>query len=138
MAWRLGGDLVAIRVSWRLSRVSGESREIQTCSIFRRLFPVSSRSRRRLRGVSIICSDVAETNIVRDLGKRLRSACWHHRDAFTPGLRTSPWRRLGESASHVLVSRVARVARVAATDKSRRRNVSANEICPLRLQPLNH
>ena len=33
------------------SRVSGESREIQTCSIFFETFSVSSRSRRRLRDV---------------------------------------------------------------------------------------
>ena len=33
------------------SRVSGESREIQTCSIFWETFSVSSRSRRRLRDV---------------------------------------------------------------------------------------
>ena len=45
LAWRLGGDLVATRVSatsprslLETSRVSGESREIQTCSIFWRLF----------------------------------------------------------------------------------------------------
>ena len=53
--WRLESPLVA-----ETSRVSGESREIQTCSIFffgggGRLFPVSSRSRRRLRDVSETC-----------------------------------------------------------------------------------
>ena len=53
------------------------------------------------------------------------STCWHHRNAFTPGpsqvhdpVKVSPWRRLGESASHFLVSQVARVA---AINQSRRR-----------------
>ena len=53
LAWRLGGDSSLRWLRRRLletSRVSWESREIQTCSIFfffLRLFPVSSRSRRR-------------------------------------------------------------------------------------------
>ena len=67
--WRLESPLVAETSPRRLletSRVSGESLEIQTCSIFWRLFSVSSRSRRRLRDVSISCGrrrgDVSATS----------------------------------------------------------------------------
>ena len=52
--WRLGGDSSLRWMRRRLletSRVSGESREIQTCSIFLETFSVSSRSRRGLRDV---------------------------------------------------------------------------------------
>ena len=118
--------------------------------LFWRPFPVYSRSRRRLRDVSISCGDVAETNFIRDWGDvnatsprpagdqghsgdvavtSPRRCLTHFRDQVTERVlassrrlhssgwsRTSPWRRLGESASHFLVSRVARVA---ATDQSR-------------------
>ena len=71
---RLESPLVAETSPRRLletSRVSGEPREIQTYSIFcqwGRLFPVPSRSRRRLRNVSISCGDVTVNNFVRVWG----------------------------------------------------------------------
>ena len=129
--------------------------------LFGDFFSIASRSRRRLRDVSISCGEVAETNFVRDYSatslsvaarsrrlilsatkerspRRLRDlseTCWRPRRLrrrcgdcrrrrgdvpATSGKlvatlsgdvsETSPWRRLGESASHFLVSRVARVA----------------------------
>ena len=81
------------------SRVSGESREIQTCSIFWDSFclqQVSETSPQRESASHVLVSRVTATDQSRQSRRRL----------------------LGESASHFLVSRVARVA---ATDQSRRR-----------------
>ena len=137
--WRPGGDSSLHDISWRLAGSPGSHGKFKHVRFFNRHFPVSSSSRRGLRFVSISCGDVSETNFVRDWGDvsetcwRLRrqcgdvsatlldtawptlettwlSGCWHHRDAFTPGLGRRPWRCLGESASHFLVSQVAQVA----------------------------
>ena len=76
LAWRLGGDssLHWLRRLARSPGSRGKFKHVQI-KIKRKTFPVSSRSRRRLRDVSISCGDVAETNFVRDWGD-VSETCW--------------------------------------------------------------
>ena len=122
-------DVSATRRLLETGRRGGSPVSRGNSNMFDFFFPVSSRSRRCLRDVSIRCGDVADTNFVRDWGD-VSETYWRPRrrrprdfraNWLSPCLetsRTSPWRRLGEGASHFLVSRIGRVA---ATDPSRRR-----------------
>ena len=69
--WRPSGDSSLRNVTRRLvSRAV--TRNSNMFDMFKRLFPVSSRSRRLLRDVSISCGDVSETNFVRNVSE----TCW--------------------------------------------------------------
>ena len=107
LAWRLGGDssLRWLRrclrdVSWRLAGSPGSRGKFKHVQFFGRLFPVSSRSRRRLRDVTA------------------QAMFWSPESPRLISLGSRGDVSLVRAQAIFLVSRVARVA---ATDQSRRR-----------------